>query len=124
MAARRRGPRVVAAGGAGVAWARVGAIVTRRAARRDGNHAAIVAELRRLLGAACVFDLASVGDGMADIIVGDQGRNWLFEIKDPAQRRSARRLTPAEAAFHDAWPGQVDVIESVEDALRVMGRVG
>ncbi len=98
--------------------------MTRRAARRDGNHARIVAELRKLLGEWSVFDLASVGDGMADIIVGDGRRNWLFEIKDPAQRPSARKLTPAEAAFHDAWPGQVDVIESAEDALRVMGRVG
>lgn len=97
--------------------------MTRRAARRDGNHAAIVADLRRLLGAACVFDTAAVGDGFPDIVVGDGRRNWLFEIKDPAQPPSGRRLTDAEARFHDAWPGQVDVIESAEDALVVMGRL-
>ncbi len=98
--------------------------MTRRAARRDGNHARIVAELRKLLGEWSVFDLASVGDGMADIIVGDGRRNWLFEIKDPAQPPSGRVLTPAEARFHAEWPGQVAVIESADDALRVMGRVG
>lgn len=96
----------------------------RRAARRDANHADIVRDLRRVLGAQAVFDLAAVGDGMADIIVGDARRNWLFEIKDGAKAPSARKLTPDEAEFHGAWPGQVDVIETVDDALRIMGRIG
>lgn len=96
----------------------------RRAARRDANHADIARDLRRMLGARAVFDLAAVGDGMADIIVGDQGRNWLFEIKDGAKAPSARKLTPDEAEFHGSWPGQVDVIETVDDALRIMGRIG
>lgn len=95
----------------------------RRAARRDSNHAAIVHELRQLLGAYAVFDLAGVGDGMADIIVGDARRNWLFEIKDGAKAPSKRRLTQHEEAFHDTWPGQIDVIESADDALRIMGRL-
>lgn len=106
--------------------------MTRRAARRDGNHAAIVATLRSILGSAAVFDAAAVGDGFPDIVVGDgygpmgdaSRRNWLFEIKDPSQPPSGRVLTLAEERFHDAWPGQVAVIYSADDALRVMGRVG
>lgn len=97
--------------------------MTRRAARRDGNHAAVVATLRSILGAAAVFDAAAVGDGFPDIVVGDQGRTWLFEIKDPAQPPSGRALTPAEARFHAEWPGQVAVIYSADDALRIMGRI-
>lgn len=97
--------------------------MTRRAARRDSNHADIVRDLRRVLGAYAVADTASMGDGFPDIVVGDARRNWLFEIKDGAKAPSKRKLTPDETEFHDTWPGQIDIIQSADDALRIMGRL-
>lgn len=57
---------------------------------------------------------------MPDIVVGKSGRNYLFEVKDPAQVPSKRKLTVLEQEFFDVWRGQVHKIESAEDALRVM----
>ena len=90
----------------------------RRAARVDANHAEIV---YALLAVGCtVRSLAPLGKGAPDILVGVQGRNLLFEIKDGAKVPSARKLTEDEAEFHAGWRGQVAVIESVDDALKAI----
>lgn len=90
----------------------------------DKNQALIVRDLRKL--GATVRSTADLGKGAPDIMVcwGRQpGRNYLFEIKDPMQPPSKRKLTPAEVEWHKEWRaggGQVDVILTTEDALRVM----
>ena len=88
----------------------------------DANQAALVRELRQL--GYSVVSLASVGDGCPDILCGDRRTktNYLFELKDGTKPPSARKLTEAEAAFHAAWCGQIAVVETTEQALRVMGR--
>ena len=53
----------------------------RRAARVDGNHAEIVAALRSFPGVS-VCSLASLGNGVPDLIVGLAGQNYLVEVKD------------------------------------------
>lgn len=90
----------------------------RRAARVDGNQREIVRRLR-LIGAR-VTSTAGVGNGFPDIVVGYRRRNYLFEIKDPAQPPNKRKLTPMEREWHRDWRGEAHVIESFEDALEVM----
>ncbi len=88
-------------------------------AKVDGNQSQIVMQLRGL--GLSVRSTAMVGQGFPDIIVGYRGRNFIFEIKDPAQPPSKRRLTPLEVIFAEEWKGQVDMIEIVDDALTFMG---
>lgn len=91
----------------------------RGAARTDGNQKAIVAGLR---AAGCsVKILSTLGNGCPDILVGRAGRNWLFEIKDPSQDPCKRQLTPDQKQWHATWKGQVNVVETIEEALRVVG---
>lgn len=86
-----------------------------RAARTDSNQVAIVSALRKL--GATVLHLHTIGKGCPDIIVGHQGINVLMEIKDSAKPPSARKLTADEQKFHDAWRGQVAIVESVDQAV-------
>ena len=95
-----------------------------RARRVDANQPAMVKELRAILGDGAVRSMAHAGDGLPDIIVAHGGQSWLFEIKDPAQPPSARKLTDDEAKFHAAWllaGGQVDVVLTTEDVLFAIG---
>lgn len=94
----------------------------RRAARVDGNQAAIVKAARQL--GATVQHLHTVGHGCPDLCVGWRGRNVLIEIKDPAQPPSRRNLTPDEARWHDEWRGEVHIVETVEDLQRALGGAG
>ena len=90
----------------------------RRSARRDGNHAEIVATLR---AAGCgVCDLAAVGAGVPDLLVC--GPTWphgtmLLEVKDSSKPPSARKLTPAQVIFHASWSGAIYVVTSPDQAL-------
>jgi len=88
------------------------------AKRRDLNEPEIV---KGLEGAGCsVFRL----DKPADLLVGKGGRNYLLEVKNPGALRGKKQavmLTEDEAEFHEAWRGQVQIVESLEDALRVVG---
>lgn len=91
----------------------------RRAARVDDNQREIVEALRR---AGCsVWSLAGVGKGFPDLAVGFRGCNLFLEVKDGSKPPCKRRLTPDEEAFHTSWRGHVAVVESVEDALRIVG---
>lgn len=92
----------------------------RRAARIDGNQKQIVKELRQIPG-CLVTSTAGVGKGFPDIVVGYQGMNYLFEIKDPEKPPNKRRLTKHEHEFHEAWTGQVSVIHTTEEAMEIMG---
>lgn len=90
-----------------------------KARRVDDNQASIVAALRK---AGCsVQVLSSVGNGVPDILVGMVGSNYLMEIKDGSKSPSRRKLTPDEEAWHAAWRGSVVVVESVPQALAVVG---
>ncbi len=94
-----------------------------RAKRVDVNQPEIVAALRAVPGVV-VFHTHEVGKGFPDIVVSWHGRqNYLFEIKDPNKPPSKRKLTEAEQKFHDTWPGQVDVIETAEEVLLIMGAI-
>ena len=91
-------------------------------AKVDANQPEIVRDLRSVPGVV-VTSTAAIGNGFPDIVVGYDHRNWLFEIKNPEMEPSKRRLTPMEILFHENWKlsGQVDVIETAEDAMKIMG---
>jgi Holliday junction resolvase len=85
----------------------------------DANQQEIVKGLR---AAGCrVLSLASVGGGCPDLLVGRNGRLTLLEVKDGSKPPSARRLTADEVSFGEAWKDQVEVVTSLDDALRAVG---
>jgi hypothetical protein len=87
----------------------------RHALKKDGNQAALVRDLERI--GCAVF----VMHEPCDLLVGFRGRTWAFEVKNPGQPVWARKLTPAQVRFRDAWAGrgQFDVVETVDDVLAV-----
>lgn len=88
----------------------------RFSARTDENEKHIVKALRKLG--------YSVLTGMDDILVGDKGRNFLYEIKDPkhvskktglinesAKKESQKRL-------EKEWTGHYRIVSSLDEILK------
>ncbi len=91
----------------------------RRAARVDANQGAIVDALRAV--GATVQPLATLGDGVPDLLVGFRLANYLLEVKDGEKVPSARKLTEDQELWHGAWRGQKQVVNSVDEALQAIG---
>ena len=87
----------------------------RRAAKVDANQSEIVDAARRM--GCSVQPLHTVGKGVPDLLVGINGINDLWEVKDGKKPPSERRLTTDQIIWHDAWRGHVQVIDSVEKAV-------
>lgn len=90
----------------------------RKHARKDNNQNELVEQMRDLGFHVAITH--QLGGGFPDIVVGGYGLNFMFEIKDPDQPPSKRRLTPDEELFHTVWYGQVDVVETIDDVLAVI----
>ena len=90
----------------------------RRRGKVDGNHAAVVSELRGL--GFSVVSLADIGGGVPDLLVGAGAHNFLFELKDPAQPPSKRVLTPDQRTFFAEWKGQVRKVTTTEEIVEVV----
>ena len=86
------------------------------AKRTDSNQGEIVQALRSC--GASVQDLHALGHGCPDLAVGFRGINYLCEIKS-----EHGKLTDDERDWHAAWKGQVCVIRSIDDCLRLLGVV-
>jgi hypothetical protein len=70
-----------------------------------------------------VQSLASVGDGVPDLLVGVPGLKTLLliEVKDGSKPPSARGLTEDQKRWHEAWQGYpVYVVTSVPEALETV----
>lgn len=93
----------------------------RRAAKVDANQSQIVDALRRM--GCTVQPLHDVGQGCPDLLVGCAGINLLLEVKDGDKPPSARKLTMDQVIWHDEWRGQVQVVKSVEHAVRIVNWV-
>jgi len=91
----------------------------KRAARTDANQNAIVNALRGV--GASVQILSMVGSGCVDLLIGFRSVNYCAEVKSPDQPLSNRQLTKAEKRWHAEWRGQRAVIETPDDALRMIG---
>ena len=93
----------------------------RRAARTDANQPDIVKELRRV--GASVAITASAGGGFPDLVVGYRGVNYLMEIQDPNQDKAHQKLTPDQEIFHRCWTGQISVVKTADQALKIIGAI-
>lgn len=101
-----------------------------RRVKRDANHASIVDALKTI--GASVVDLAPMGSGCPDLLVGHQGRNVLLEVKNPnrvakdgsLRKKGALHATVADkqAKFRDAWRGPIATVDSIEAAIREVCR--
>ncbi len=87
--------------------------------RTDSNQSAIVKALRKV--GATVQILSDVGKGCPDLLVGFAGRTYAMEVKDGAKSPSERKLTPDQVKWHRAWKGQVAIVNSIVEALAVIG---
>lgn len=85
----------------------------------DSNQRLLVEQMRQL--GMTVSHTHMIGKGFPDVVVGYRGRNYLFEIKNPLQAPSKRKLTQDEIIWHDRWRGQVSVVESIDDVLKIVG---
>lgn len=88
-----------------------------RGNRIDRNQNEIVAALRKLGFSVAIT--SALGKGFPDIVVGKNGKNWLFELKDNEKTPSQKKLTPDEEKFFAAWRGQVNKVESIDEILAV-----
>ena len=93
----------------------------RIAAKIDANQPETVKALRQV--GCTVQSLAATGKGCPDLLVGFRGINLLFEIKDGSKPKSARKLTPDQVIWHEAWNGKVYVVESVGQALEIINSI-
>jgi len=85
--------------------------VTRHAARVDNNHAEI-RDAIRATGRYC-FDCSAFGNGFPDLLcVNDYGQVVLLEVKT-----LRGKLTPAEIAFRDSYPGAWYLVRTAETAI-------
>lgn len=82
------------------------------ARRVDTNHKAIVEALRA--AGWRVLDLSRVGQGCPDLLVARAGRSILVEVKT-----AKGKLTADQVDFLAAWPGQFEVIRTVDDAIKL-----
>ena len=86
-------------------------------ARVDSNQRAIVEGLRK--AGYSVWITSALGKGAPDLVVGKGGCNWLVELKDGSLPPSRRKLTIDETCWHLQWRGQVDVANTLEEALEI-----
>lgn len=77
----------------------------------DPNQKEIVAALR---SAGASVDI--IGDPV-DLVVGYRGKNFLMEVK----RDAKARMQPSQVAFMSEWRGQVVRVNSINEALAVIG---
>lgn len=90
----------------------------RKIAKVDTNHREILNALRQV--GAQTFDTSGVGNGFPDAVCLFRGAVYLVEIKNGKYWT----LTPAEQVFHEGWAeGPLYIVESVEDALRMIGAI-
>jgi Holliday junction resolvase len=82
----------------------------RYAARTDANHAAIVKALRK--AGRTVVSLHRVGCDVPDLLVGNNGINFLLEIKI-----EKGKLSEGQKDFAESWRGEVTTVRSELEAI-------
>ena len=88
--------------------------------RKDYNADEIIEALKK--AGFSVHDTSCVGNGFPDLVVGKNGKNCLLEIKDGSKPLSKRALTEDEEAWHCAWNGYAEVVDSPKQALEAARR--
>lgn len=88
--------------------------IHRQAARRDSNEPEIIQALRSVGATVQAISIK----GCPDLLIGYRGLNFLLEVKV-----AKGKLTDDETAWHNAWQGQVGIVRSVDEALKVIGAI-
>lgn len=86
--------------------------------KRDANHDEMV-RLFESLGCS-VFECHDVGAGFTDLVVGCMGVTLLVEVKTPEGMGRSDTLTPAQQRFHRDWRGQLAVVSTRDDVVRLV----
>lgn len=81
--------------------------------RRDANEQEIVDALKA--AGASVRRLHVP----ADLLIGYRGQTWLIEVKT----KHGWSFTAAEREFRLQWHGQLAVVQTAEQALRLIGAI-
>jgi hypothetical protein len=84
--------------------------------RADLNQSDIVKALRSV--GASVEITNQQKNGFPDLCVGIFGKNYLIEVKNKVTRG---KLTPDQEIFIDKWKGKIFIVETPDEALRVIG---
>lgn len=90
----------------------------RKAAKTDSNQNEVVTALRAI--GASVQSLAATGKGVPDLLVGYRGINYLMEVKDGNKVPSAQKLTIDQEHWHSLWRGSVHIVNSTNQALKIL----
>jgi hypothetical protein len=89
----------------------------RRAANKDGPHAAIVAALQAVGASVAVLEPRPEQRGLPDLLVGFKSVNTLLEIK-----AKDGKLSLDQETWHGCWRGDKPwVVSCVEHALVAIG---
>jgi Holliday junction resolvase len=78
--------------------------------RVDANQALIAEALRSAGVGVCV--LSGAGDGIPDLLCANHERTWLMEVKT-----EHGELTVDQSRFFARWPGEIQLVRTVDDAL-------
>lgn len=97
------------------------ALVARRRAKRDLNHAELVETFKRL--GWSVLDMADMGRGMPDVIIGDSQGTYLVEIKNPATYYGRKGLSRSQKSFAETWGGVVHVVKTIDEVVDLTKRL-
>lgn len=84
--------------------------------RADLNQSEIVKTLRAV--GATVHITSQVGNGFPDLVCGIFGKNYLIEVKNKA---TYGKLSTEQLIFRDKWKGKVHVVETIDEALKIIG---
>ena len=90
----------------------------RRAAKVDDNQKEIVAIVRSM--GCSVQHLHMVGKGCPDLLIGVNGKNLVWELKDGSKPPSQQKLTTDEELWHLQWSGSVQVVNSIDQAINII----
>ena len=94
----------------------------RRAAKVDANQVEMVKVLRTIPG-------LKVESDHDDILVGFQGKNYWFEIKNPDSiSKKTNKILDSRKKDHQIeleknWTGQYDIVTSLGEILEIIGIV-
>ncbi len=83
-------------------------------AATDANQQEIVDALRKI---GCT--VLVIGRPL-DLLVGLRKRNFLFEVKRANVSPSQKKKTKAQREFFKTWEGQARIVETAEEAIRVV----
>lgn len=88
--------------------------------KKDDNHNEIVQVFREV--GARILETYMVADTGCDFIALLNQRVFVVEVKDGSKPPSSRKLTLNEICAREYWAENFHVIESVDDAIKVITR--